>query len=92
MGAARGDCTYWGSGGQTDRYAQHLHCLVITIVIIIIITIFRILPYIPDAILLEPSLAFKTPTDPIDTSAQAALAPHQTMEQKESADTAFMAL
>jgi hypothetical protein len=33
------------------------------------------------------SLAFEASTDPIDTSAQAALAPHQTTEQEESADT-----
>jgi hypothetical protein len=37
--------------------------------------------------LLKPSLAFQASTDPVDTSAQAALAPRQTTEQKESADT-----
>jgi hypothetical protein len=31
-------------------------------------------------------------TDPVDNSAQAALAPHQTTEQEESADTTFMVM
>jgi hypothetical protein len=37
-------------------------------------------------------LAFEASTDPVDTLAQAALAPPQTTEQKESADTTFMAM
>jgi hypothetical protein len=37
-----------------------------------------------------PSLAFEASTDPVDTSAQAALAPHQTTEEEESADKTFM--
>jgi hypothetical protein len=36
------------------------------------------------------SLAFEASRDPVDTSEQAALAPHQTTEQEESADTHFM--
>jgi hypothetical protein len=40
----------------------------------------------------EPSLAFEAFMDPVDASAQAALAPHQTTEQKESAGTTFMAM
>jgi hypothetical protein len=40
----------------------------------------------------KPGLAFEASTDPVDTSAQAALAPHQTTEQKKSADTTFMAM
>jgi hypothetical protein len=39
---------------------------------------------------LNPSLAFQASTDPVDTSAQAALAPNQTTKQEESADTTFM--
>jgi hypothetical protein len=47
----------------------------------------HILPYGPEAIwLLKASLGFEDSTDPVDTSAQAALAPHQTTEQKKSAD------
>jgi hypothetical protein len=42
--------------------------------------------------LLKPSLAFEAYTDPVDTSAQATLAPHQTTELKESADTTVMAM
>jgi hypothetical protein len=50
-------------------------------------------PHLPGATwLLKPSLAFDASTDPVDTSAQAALAPHQTTETKESADTTFMAM
>jgi hypothetical protein len=41
---------------------------------------------------LGPCLAFKASTDPVDTSAQAALAPHQTTEQEESADNLFMVM
>jgi hypothetical protein len=40
----------------------------------------------------NPSLAFEAFTDPVDTSAQAALAPHLTTEQEESADITFMAM
>jgi hypothetical protein len=47
------------------------------------------LPYISEPYL-EPSLAFKASTDPVNTSAQATFAPHQTTEQEESADTTFM--
>jgi hypothetical protein len=48
-------------------------------------------PHIRGAMwLLKPRLAFEAFTDPVDTSAQAALAPHQTTEQQESADTPFM--
>jgi hypothetical protein len=44
-----------------------------------------ILPYVPEAVwLLKPRLAFEASTDPVYTSAQAALAPHPTMEQEES--------
>jgi hypothetical protein len=39
-----------------------------------------------------PWLAFEAFTDPVDPSAQAALAPHETTEQEESADTLFMVL
>jgi hypothetical protein len=39
-----------------------------------------------------PCLAFESSTDPLDTSAQAALAPHPTMEQEESSDTTFMVM
>jgi hypothetical protein len=47
----------------------------------------------PGAIgLLKPSLAFEPSADPVDTSAQAALAPHKTTEQEESADTIVMAM
>jgi hypothetical protein len=46
----------------------------------------------PSMWLLKPSLAFEAYTDPVDTSAQATLAPHQTTELKESADTTFMAM
>jgi predicted exporter len=49
-----------------------------------------ILLYILRAIWLLPSLAIEASMDPVHTSAQAALAPHQTPEQKESADTTFM--
>jgi hypothetical protein len=41
---------------------------------------------------LKHSLAFEASTDPVDTSAQATLALHQTTELKESADTTFMAM
>jgi hypothetical protein len=49
---------------------------------------------------LNTSLAFEASTDPVDISAQAALAPHQKMhalaphhmEQEESADTSFMVM
>jgi hypothetical protein len=41
---------------------------------------------------LNPSLAFEALTDPVDMSAQATLAPHQTTEQEESADTTFMVM
>jgi hypothetical protein len=37
-------------------------------------------------------LAFESSTDPVDTSAQAALAPPPTMEQEESFDTTFMVM
>jgi hypothetical protein len=54
------------------------------------------LPYVPEAIWpLKPSLTFEASTDPVDTSAQAALAPHQTKEHKESGynlATTFMAM
>jgi hypothetical protein len=36
------------------------------------------------------SLAFEASRDHVDTSEQAALAPQQTKEQEESADTLFM--
>jgi hypothetical protein len=42
--------------------------------------------------LLNHSLPFEATTDPVDTSAQAALAPHQTTEQEECADTNFMVM
>jgi hypothetical protein len=51
------------------------------------------LPRIPGAIwLLKPCLACGASMDPADTSAQAALAPHQTTEQEKSVDTTFMAM
>jgi hypothetical protein len=43
-------------------------------------------------IYLKPSLAFEASMDPVDISAQAALAPHQTMEKKGFAHTRFMAM
>jgi hypothetical protein len=42
--------------------------------------------------LLNPSLAVEASTDPVDTSAQAALERHQITEQEESSDTTFMAM
>jgi hypothetical protein len=53
--------------------------------------------YLPDTstishILLNPSLASEASADLVDTSAQAALAPYQTTEQEESADTTFMVM
>jgi hypothetical protein len=39
-----------------------------------------------------PCLAFESPTDPVDTSVQAALVPHPTMEQEESSDITFMVM
>jgi hypothetical protein len=52
-----------------------------------------ILTYVPGAIwLLKPCLAFEASMDPVDTSAQAALAQQQTTEQKEYADTTLMAM
>jgi hypothetical protein len=39
----------------------------------------------------KPSVSLGASTDPVDTSAQA-LATHETTEQKESADTTFMAM
>jgi hypothetical protein len=48
------------------------------------------IPYIPG--LCGPCLAFEAFTDPVDTSAQAALAPHPTMVQEESSDTTFMVM
>jgi hypothetical protein len=38
------------------------------------------------------SLAPEASMDPVDTSAQAALAPHRTSKQEESADTYFMVM
>jgi hypothetical protein len=38
-----------------------------------------------------PCFAFEASTDPVDTS-QAALAPHHSTEQEESADTLFMVM
>jgi hypothetical protein len=43
-------------------------------------------------LLMNPSLAFEASTGPVDTSAQAALAPHQTTEQEESVDKTFMVM
>jgi hypothetical protein len=40
----------------------------------------------------QPSLALEASADPVDTSAQGTLAPHQTTEQEESANTLFMAM
>jgi hypothetical protein len=40
----------------------------------------------------QAMLGFRGFHGPIDTSAQAALAPHQTMEQEESSDTTFMVM
>jgi hypothetical protein len=37
-------------------------------------------------------LGFQASTDPVDISAQAALAPHPTMEQEESSDTTFVVM
>jgi hypothetical protein len=48
------------------------------------------LPYIPG--LCGPCLALEASTDPVDTSAQGALAPHPTMVQEESSDTTFMVM
>jgi hypothetical protein len=42
--------------------------------------------------LLNPGLAFEASTDPVDTSAPAALASHQTTDHEESADTNFMVM
>jgi hypothetical protein len=39
-----------------------------------------------------PCLAFKASTDPVETSAQAALAQHPTTEHEASADTIFMVM
>jgi hypothetical protein len=41
---------------------------------------------------LKPSLAFEASKDTVDTLRQAAVAPNQITEQKESADTTFMAM
>jgi hypothetical protein len=49
----------------------------------------KYLPYIIQATWLL-NLAFDASTDPVDTSAQAALAPHQTTEQEKSADATSM--
>jgi hypothetical protein len=38
------------------------------------------------------SLAFEASTYPVDTSAQAALAPHQTTEQEASANATWMVM
>jgi hypothetical protein len=51
----------------------------------------------PYVLSLGPCSAFEASTDPVDTSAQAALAPHgphvhQSTEQEESGDTPFMAM
>jgi hypothetical protein len=40
----------------------------------------------------RPCFAFEASTDSVDTSAHAALAPHHTTEQEESADTLFMVM
>jgi hypothetical protein len=40
----------------------------------------------------EPGLAFEDSTDSVGTSAQAALAPHQTMGREISVDTTLMAM
>jgi hypothetical protein len=49
--------------------------------------------YIPGAIWhLKPRLAFGASTNPVDTSAQAALAPDPTMEKEESSDTTLMVM
>jgi hypothetical protein len=51
------------------------------------------LPYLLGSIWSSgPCLAFEASTDSVDTSAQATLAPHQTTEQEESADTLFMVM
>jgi hypothetical protein len=39
-----------------------------------------------------PCLAFEASTHPVDCSAQAALALHQTTEHEESADTTFVVM
>jgi hypothetical protein len=58
-------------------------CVLYYFVYIILINI-----YIPGAIWhVKPMLAFEAYTDPVDTSAKAALAPHPTMEQEEFSDT-----
>jgi hypothetical protein len=68
--------------------------ITITIVIIIVYSNnHNNLPYMLGSIWSPgPCLAFEDSKDPVDTSAQAALAPHQTSEQEESADTIFMVL
>jgi hypothetical protein len=53
----------------------------------------QVLPYILGSMWSPgPCLAVKASKDPVDTSAQAAHAPHQTTEQKESADTLNMVM
>jgi hypothetical protein len=61
-------------------------CLGFLCVFVSIIDIFRIY-WSPG-----PCLAFEASADPVDTSAQATLAPQQTTELEESADTTFMGI
>jgi hypothetical protein len=57
------------------------------VIIFLIVILLIILPDIPKA-----RLAFQASTDPVETSAQAALAPHPTKEQEGSSDTTLMVM